>query len=183
MDAPSDSPGGVDSLLEYSDIHFVLVGPGKAATSWLAHCLREHPQLFVTLETNYLSNYRELGMDYWRNRFAGRERASRLGEYSAWYFSSSDVPEALASLNPALKIIVSVRDPVAARPASYTTDDRGGYTAAIVAACTSAGRRRLGGSCERGRSLREQQARGQSSDVERPQRPRLWRRLPPCPVA
>jgi len=117
----------MESTLNYNDIHLVLVGPGKAGTTWLAQCLRDHPEVFITIETNYLADYIHLGIEYWRSRFDYRSGDEKLlGEHSNWYFSYENIPKKLAELNPNLKILICVRDPVDRILSAYRHDLRWG---------------------------------------------------------
>lgn len=108
--------------MNYHEVHFALVGPGKTGTVWLSQCIREHSEIFVTRETNFLTHYRERGWEYWSRHFDGRGTKTILGEYAGWYSTFACVPGLLAKHNPALKIVFSIRDPVKRAISNYRHD-------------------------------------------------------------
>jgi len=111
-------------VFDYSGVGFVLVGPGKTGTVWLSQCLREHSQIFVSGENNFLTHYKDLGWDYWGKNFMRRGKKDIVGDYANNYFFFDGIPEQLAVLNPQLKIIVCVRNPVERAVSFYKHDIR-----------------------------------------------------------
>jgi hypothetical protein len=121
----ADIPGSDETRsLTHKDLQFVLAGPGKTATSWLARCLGEHSRVFVSGETNFLTHHREKGWQHWETHFSRREGSEVIGEYANWYASFESVAAELAGFNPRLKIIFSVRDPVERAISFYRHDLR-----------------------------------------------------------
>ena len=118
--------------IEYSDLNFVLVGPGKTGSTWLAQCLREHPRVFLTGETNFLTHYRDRGWDYWRRNFKAQSTEPCVGEHANWYASFESIPRDLHSLNPSLKILFCIRNPVKRAISAYKHDLRWGHLARHV---------------------------------------------------
>lgn len=112
--------------MNYNNLKFIIAGPGKTGTFWLAQCLREHREVFVTTETNYLTHYDQMPLENWEKYFEHRAHKTCLGEYANWYFSWDGIPERLASENSELKIIVCVRDPVCRAISFYLHDRRWG---------------------------------------------------------
>lgn len=97
-------------------IHFIGIGAQKAATSWIAECLREHPELYVSpgKEVHFFSTdalYGE-GMDTYYNYFKEAPLQKKIGEFSTTYLSSADAPVRIHKYVPSVKLIVSLRNPV-----------------------------------------------------------------------
>src|SRR5665213_2476461 len=113
-----------DDDMDYTNLHFVLAGPGHSGSTWLGHTLRSPNEIFVTHEINYLTWSHEVSaLDPY---FANAKGARILGEYSNNYFSWLGIPEQLSRLNPRLKIIIMVRDPVQKLISNYLHDLRWG---------------------------------------------------------
>jgi hypothetical protein len=105
-------------------LDFIGIGAAKAGTTWLAQCLAEHPQIAMSRpkELNYFGDYRffnEIGSNFGESeawlaaRFAHGRPGQLRGEFSVSYLPDLAVPARLFSHNPAMKIIVSYREPVA----------------------------------------------------------------------
>ena len=115
-------PSNRKTILSHSDLQFVLGGPPKTSTFWLAECLRSHPDIFITSETNFLSHHTHKTYEFWKNYFSRLKNESIVGEYANGYFAHSTVPEKLAQANPHIKIIFSIRDPIAQVISFYQHD-------------------------------------------------------------
>jgi len=127
------------SLRHFPD--FFIVGPQRTGTTWLFHNLRRHPQIFLPREKElyyfstlgmpdhrhfrfaYLEDYVEamgdtpkskLKKSYDSLRKSGRLYRPRVrGEATASYAAlPGDVIQEIALLNPEVKAILMVRDPV-----------------------------------------------------------------------
>ncbi len=113
--------------IDYSDLRFVLIGPPKAGTLWLAHAIRQHPDVFLTQETNYLSHHKRKGETHWTHYFADLATESCIGEYATSYFTFPNAPKILRDHNPALKLIVCIRDPMKRALSAIRHDYRWGH--------------------------------------------------------
>ncbi len=120
---------------------FLMIGPQRTGTTWLYHNLRQHPQLFMpdVKETYYFSTLGQPGHPHFRFPFLEdyldffRDSAWRrverhydclrqsftffrpriFGEATATYATvDDDVLADITALNPAVKAIVLLRDPV-----------------------------------------------------------------------
>ena len=99
--------------MDYKDLDFVIVGPCKTGSTWLRHCLREHKDIFVARENNYLTHFRDLGHKYFESQFPKAKKSGDIiGDHSNWYFSFPEIPNLLHKMNPKLKIIICIREPV-----------------------------------------------------------------------
>lgn len=94
---------------------FLGIGAPKSATTWLFHCLEEHPEVFVA------SSKEVTFFDYGsiEGRLAAYERhfesagdAKAVGEFSTRYFASTRAPARVKHLIPDARLIVSLRNPV-----------------------------------------------------------------------
>ena len=109
-------------ISSHKDLDFVLAGPPKTSTFWLAECLRSHPDIFITSETNFLSHHTRKNYEFWKHYFRKKYNQSIVGEYANGYFAHSKVPEMLSQANSRIKIIFSIRDPFAQVISFYKHD-------------------------------------------------------------
>lgn len=95
--------------------NFLIIGAPKAATTWMADGLREHPDVFVPQlkELRFFcgANYGK-GDAWYRSHFRGVTGESAVGEASPSYLGAPEAPARIASLLPEAKLMVSVRHPV-----------------------------------------------------------------------
>ena len=101
---------------------FVIAGTQKAATTWLYECLVEHPQVSMsrTKELHFFCDADQCpkstwtrGVDWYRTNFPGtRPDASVVGEASVDYMYYECAPERIHGLNPEMKVIFILRDPI-----------------------------------------------------------------------
>lgn len=96
-------------------LDFVVIGVQKSATTWLNDCLQLHPDLNVKRYKNeeyYFGGPEHIrrGDDWYWSMFEDNNLPK--GCISVDYFSDPDMPARLLELNPEIKIIVSLREPV-----------------------------------------------------------------------
>jgi hypothetical protein len=100
---------------------FVVAGTQKAATTWLYECLREHPEVSVpdTKELHYFCDAGDCrhsqlarGIAWYTGQFPRPDGCKAVGELTIDYMYFDYVPQRLHALNPALKVIFVLRDPV-----------------------------------------------------------------------
>lgn len=93
---------------------FAIVGAPKAGTTSLHAWLGEHPGVYLppAKELHFFDVHRGRGVDWYAKQFA--PAGTRLaGEATTAYLSHPTAVEELAKLNPEIRIIVIVREPVA----------------------------------------------------------------------
>lgn len=95
---------------------FLGLGAPKAATTWLARCLDEHPSVFITdvKETEYFSwrhTMQDLGAYKEHFRAAGPS-AEAVGEISTSYLHWEGTPDRAHAVVPEAHLFASLRDPV-----------------------------------------------------------------------
>ena len=106
---------------EVSVPSFVVAGTQKAATTWLYECFNEHPEVHVPTikELHYFcdpdvcgKSRRALGFDWYQQQFACNDNQKVRGELSIDYMYYPEIPSLLAKLNPELKVLFVLRDPI-----------------------------------------------------------------------
>lgn len=93
---------------------FLYVGTSKAGSTWLFNALALHPDVYLASSKGlyYFDHHYENGRDWYLQQFeaAGAERA--VGEISHSYLSSEPAAGRIAELNPAMRLLVCLREPV-----------------------------------------------------------------------
>lgn len=92
---------------------FVGVGGMKCATTWLAECLRGHPQVFLSAkkEVEFFSRSWERGLDWYEKQFRDAQGALAVGEFSVSYLTHPEAPRRIFDTLGRVRIVVSLRDP------------------------------------------------------------------------
>jgi hypothetical protein len=104
---------------------FFIVGQPKSGTTALYNMLRKHPQIYMPdlKEPGYLAHdlwprfdhprapAKPKTMDEYLHLFTSASHGQKLGEASAIYLFSHEAAAAIASLNPAARIIAIFREP------------------------------------------------------------------------
>ena len=120
---------------------FLVVGTARAGTTAVVEGLRTHPDVFITQpkEPHYFAfhgtvpDFQGPGDDEWINRIAitdsdrylalyddaGDALARGDGSVSTLYYSAHAAPE-IARINPEMKLVVVLREPVARAFSNYT---------------------------------------------------------------
>jgi hypothetical protein len=123
---------------------FIIGGAMKAATSSIHRMLAAQPAIFIPNGESFFFDYddyhqhpylssdgrggwRHLDyetqpsefMDWYAARFAGAADADLVGEDSASYLASIDAPRRIAGLLPQVRMVFSLRDPVARAYSQY----------------------------------------------------------------
>ena len=95
--------------------NFLITGAQKAATTWLARALEQHPDVFVApeKEVGYFDLHYDRGIAWYESRFAERRQESAVGEATPMYLHVPEVDKRIEdSLGKDVKFIVSLRHPV-----------------------------------------------------------------------
>jgi hypothetical protein len=94
--------------------NFLIIGAEKAATTWLARSLAEHPAIFVPPEKElfFFSSRFERGLDWYAEHFRGWTGEPRVGEATPVYLSHPDAPRRIRETLGEIELIVSLRHPV-----------------------------------------------------------------------
>ena len=111
-------------------LDFIGVGAPKSATSWLAACLGEHPELCISepKSLNYFCEEADfpkypvtgrLGQKWFAERFVHCKLGQQLGEFSPSYLCDPKSPRLIFRHNPQCRLIFSFRHPVEALVSFY----------------------------------------------------------------
>ena len=95
--------------------NFLIIGAQKAATSWLAQCLGEHPDVFMAeqKEIHFFNHYFDRGLVWYESHFSEWTGQTTVGEATPGYLSHPDAPGRIkATLGGGVKLIASLRHPV-----------------------------------------------------------------------
>lgn len=97
--------------------NFLGIGAPKSATTWLAESLRQHPNVFMPhgKELVYFSSETRFsfGREWYLSNFSEAGKTKAVGEFSVPYLSGgAKVASRIFSLNPDIKLIVILRNPV-----------------------------------------------------------------------
>jgi hypothetical protein len=95
--------------------NFLIIGVQKAATTWLAQCLGEHPNVFMSdkKELFFFDNYFDKGLAWYEAHFDEWAGEAAIGEATPGYIFSLEAPGRIkAVLGDEAKLIVSLRHPV-----------------------------------------------------------------------
>ncbi|SCY12523.1 sulfotransferase domain-containing protein [Thiohalorhabdus denitrificans] len=116
-----------------------LIGAPKAGTTTLAEVLDSHPEISLSRpkEPHFLTQNRELGLEWYRECFDGPEDRVLLDASTSYSTDPlgtlgrdtplAGVPERLHELSPEARLIYVVREPVARSYSAYWHDVRLGY--------------------------------------------------------
>jgi hypothetical protein len=98
-------------------VDFMYVGVQKAGSSWLYQALSRHPQLVLgrggdDKDTCFFSYHYDRGYEWYERHFHRRGDGRLVGEISTSYFACADAPVRIARYNPAMKLVLCLRNPV-----------------------------------------------------------------------
>lgn len=94
---------------------FILIGPGRAGTTWLYEVLRSHPQVFMargTKETFFFDREFHRGIEWYQKFFEGSAGASAIGEATNTYIYNPWVPQRIKSIIPDVRLLTCLRNPL-----------------------------------------------------------------------
>jgi hypothetical protein len=93
---------------------FLYVGTSKAGSTWLFNALALHPEVYLASSKGlyYFDQHFDNGRDWYLRHFDGLEGQRAAGEISHSYLSSEQAPARIAELNPQMRLLVCLREPV-----------------------------------------------------------------------
>lgn len=94
--------------------NFLYVGTSKAGSTWLFNSLAVHPQVFLANDKGvyYFDHNYAKGKDWYLDQFAECGDADAVGEISHSYLSSPEAPRRIFALNPQIRLLACLREPV-----------------------------------------------------------------------
>jgi hypothetical protein len=99
---------------------FLIIGAQKSATRWLRLNLGLHPEVFAAnAELEFFNDedkYRDLGPDWYRERFEGWNGERIVGEatpgYMFWRHRPAEVADRIAETVPDVRLLATLRNPI-----------------------------------------------------------------------
>ena len=92
---------------------FIIIGAVKAATTWIAHQLRQDPLIYLPgPEPHFFSTEYHRGIDWYASLFVEAGAAQIIGEKSADYLAHPEAPRRIAQALPDAPLIVQLRNPI-----------------------------------------------------------------------
>lgn len=117
------------------EIDFLGIGIEKAATYWVADCLREHPEVcfakqkevafFNEFDQHFLKHNNpryERGIDWYASFFKKCDGNKKQGEYTPTYLYSLEAAKRIKKHFPKVKLICTLRNPVKRAFSQYLHD-------------------------------------------------------------
>lgn len=109
---------------------FIGIGAPKAATTWITAALQTHPGVHLTpvKETHFFDYpYTQYPFSKYGDFFAGAAPGQVAGEFSVDYLASAEAPARVARHLPAVKLLVSFRNPIDQIYSNYWHSLRQGF--------------------------------------------------------
>lgn len=108
---------------------FIGIGAQKCATTWVYRVLEDHPAALLSdpKELHFFSSHFDRGYQWYERHFPETPSARAVGEYSTTYFYSADAAARAHAYNPMLRLIVTLRDPVARAYSNHLHEVRAGH--------------------------------------------------------
>mgnify|MGYP003386132614 FL=1 len=92
---------------------FIVIGAVKAATTWIAHQLQQHPKVFLPgPEPHFFSTEYGRGVEWYRSWFNAAPSGSVVGEKSADYLAHPEAAKRMFDILPSARLIAQLRNPV-----------------------------------------------------------------------
>ena len=117
---------------------FLFIGGQRCGSSWVHKCLNEHPQVFTATpkEVHFFNRNYEQGESWYLDHFADSGNSVAVGEVTPDYIADPGCPERVHRLNPDLRLIAVLREPIERAQSLYrlkmgTTLDYPSFTQAV----------------------------------------------------
>jgi hypothetical protein len=97
------------------------IGAQRAATTWMYHCLKEHPQVFAPekKEIHFFDENFDKGLDWYESHFKGAGTKRIIIDITPNYLNVEGAMEKMAEIVPEAKLFVILREPVSRAYSSY----------------------------------------------------------------
>lgn len=94
--------------------NFIYIGTSKAGSTWLFDLLSRHPEVYMTPVKGlyFFDHHFDRGWSWYSEHFAEATTEKVIGEISHSYLYSQTACERIAAMNPNIKLMVCLRDPV-----------------------------------------------------------------------
>jgi hypothetical protein len=93
---------------------FAYIGTSKAGSTWLFNALANHPEVHLASSKGlyYFDQHFDRGEQWYLDQFQEAGDAPAVGEISHSYLSSPEAAARIAELNPGMRLLVCLREPV-----------------------------------------------------------------------
>ena len=93
---------------------FFLAGYQKTASTWLYHCLADHPEIFVPNKDaiHFFDIHHHKGADWYQQYFQNYNGESQIGDFTPSYMRFAAARQRMVAFNPDARIIVTLRNPI-----------------------------------------------------------------------
>ena len=93
---------------------FLYIGTSKAGSTWLFNVLAQHPQVFLASSKGlyFFDSHFDRGEEWYLSHFARAGGRRARGEVSHSYLSSPEAAARIARMNPDMRLLVCLREPV-----------------------------------------------------------------------
>jgi hypothetical protein len=94
--------------------NFAYIGTSKAGSTWLFNALAGHPDVYLASNKGlyYFDQHFDEGQAWYLDHFRAAGDRVAVGEISHSYLSSPQAAARIAELNPAMRLLVCLREPV-----------------------------------------------------------------------
>jgi hypothetical protein len=131
--------------------HFIVIGAQKAGTTSVHEWLLQYPGIYLpaSKEAHYFTLFYDKSVQWYANHFAGAQRGQLRGDITPYYAFHPYAAERIATLLPAVRLIVLVRDPVERTISHYFHEVRRGKESLPLTEALAAEPMRLEGAADR----------------------------------
>lgn len=100
---------------------FLGIGAQRAATTWLYHCLKEHPDVFMpdVKEIHFFDEKYSEGIDWYKSFFPEAAGCQAMGEITPNYLNSENAIPRMAKHLPEVRLIIILRAPIERAYSAY----------------------------------------------------------------
>lgn len=93
---------------------FAYIGTSKAGSTWLFNALAHHPDVYLASSKGlyYFDQHFDRGREWYLGHFTAAGDVRAAGEISHSYLSSPEAPARIADLNPEIRLLACLREPV-----------------------------------------------------------------------
>ena len=94
--------------------NFAYIGTSKAGSTWLFNALAGHPDVYLASNKGlyYFDSHFDEGQQWYLDHFRAAGDQVAVGEISHSYLSSPEAAPRIAELNPGMRLLVCLREPV-----------------------------------------------------------------------
>ena len=114
---------------------FIGIGCQKCATTWIAECLKSHPEIYLSSpkEIHFFSSHKNWskGIDWYLKYFEGSEGYLAVGEFTPSYIRHREAATRIKGLLGTVKLLISIRDPMDRFFSHYNHEIRQGMFSSV----------------------------------------------------